>query len=127
MRPLPLYCLALAILGAGCSPTPIKAPVSTPPQAPVTAEPTDRVLDTAECAELGNIDLDSFGKDKVDGHPYGWTHARIDVERGAVVRVEIVNSSPKKLFDEQTVTMMKRWRFPSGASASGCFVTHRWS
>ena len=125
MRNLPLLPLVL-MLCAGCSTAPVNAPVAASPKAPVIAEPTDRVLDTAECSELGNIDLDSFAKGKFEGNPYGWTHARIDVEHGAVVKVEIVNSSPKKLFDEQAIAMMKSWRFPSGASASGCFVSHRW-
>lgn len=118
MRNLLLLSLVLTTLCVGCTTAPVRAPV--------IAEPTDRVLDTAECAELGNIDLDSFGKAKIDGSPYGWTHARIDVERGAVVNVEIVNSSPKKLFDDQAIAMMKSWRFSSGASARGCFVTHKW-
>ena len=118
MRNLIRLSLGLAMLCTGCSTVPVRAPV--------VAEPNDRVLDTAECSEQGSIDLDSFGNGKVDGHPYGWTHARIDVERGAVVKVEIVDSSPKKLFDDQAIAMMRGWRFASGASARGCFVTHKW-
>ena len=104
--------------GAGCT--------SAPPRAQVAAEPSSRPLDTAECAALGNIDVDSFGGGAMALQPYGWTHARIDVEQGAVVRVTVVDASPKQRFDEQAIAMMKRWRFPSGASAQGCFVTHRW-
>jgi len=74
MRNLPLLPLVL-MLCAGCSTAPVNAPVAASPKAPVIAEPTDRVLDTAECSELGNIDLDSFGKGKFEGNPYGWTHA----------------------------------------------------
>lgn len=118
MRPLLLFPLVLAALAAGCS--------STPPRAPVVAEPAQRVLDTAECAALGNIDLAHFGTAPVAGRPYGWTHARIDVEQGVVVKVDIVDASPKQLFDAQATTLMKGWRFPSGASARGCFVSHRW-
>lgn len=118
MRRLLLLWLPLAALGAGCA--------MAPPRAPVAAEPTARSLDSAECADLGNIDLAHFGKAPVEGRPYGWVHARIDVERGVVVKVEVVDASPRQLFDAQAIAMMKAWRFPSGASARGCFVSHRW-
>lgn len=118
MRGMKFCVLGLLIFFGGCATAPVKAPV--------VPEPTDRVLDSSECAELGDLDLDTFGKLKIDPWPYGWTHARIDVERGVVVHAEVVDSSPKKVFDAQAVAMFMTWHFPSGASARGCFISHRW-
>lgn len=118
MRRLLFSTLGFAIMCGGCA--------TAPPKAPTVPEPTNNVLQTAECAELGDIDLSTFGKLKFDPFPYGWTQALIDVERGVVVNVVILDSSPKKLFDPQAIAMLKSWTFPSGASARGCFISHRW-
>lgn len=116
MRNLLFFTLGLTVLCVGCSTAPVRAPVA--------AEPADRPLATAECVEL-RLDQDSWNV-KVEGNRYGWTQARIDVERGAVVKVEIVDSSPKGLFDDQAIAVMKNWRYLSDASARGCFISHRW-
>jgi len=68
----------------------------------------------------------SFGKIKFDPWPYGWVQARVDVERGVVVNVEILDSSPRKLFDAQAVALFKSFTFPSLATAKGCVWSHKW-
>lgn len=110
--------VSLCLLCAGCA--------TAPAREPVTREPHDHVLQTAECASRGRPDLDALGKLKFDPRPYGWVRARVDVEQGAVVHVEILDSSPKGQFDAQMIALAKSIRYPSLATARGCTWSHRW-
>lgn len=116
MSRLILLALGLSMLCSGCA--------TAPPQNPVATEP-DLVLQSAECASLGLVDFDP-PIPKFDSRPYGWAQLRVDVEQGVVVNAEVLDSSPKKLFDSEVLAIVKSRRFPSLASAHGCVWSHKW-
>lgn len=116
MHRLILVAFGLSMLCAGCTTAPARAPVMPEPNS---------MLQSVECSELGRIDYD-FPALKFDPKPYGWAQVRFDVERGVIVNVEVLDSSPKKLFDSETIAIFKRERFPSLASARGCVWSHKW-
>ena len=128
MRPLPPFAMCtlhlvallslLSLLCTGCA--------TRPAREPVTPEPRDNVLQSAGCADRGSPDLGALGKLKFDPRPYGWAIARLDVEHGIVVKVEILDSSPKERFDAQTIALLMGIRYPSLATARGCIWRHRW-
>jgi len=117
MHRLILVALGLSTLCAGCA--------NAPARIAVTPEP-ERVLLSGECSELGIPEHDSGGSFRFDPKPYGWAQVRIDVERGAVVNVEVLSSSPPRLFDAQAIAVYKSMRFPSLATAHGCVWTQKW-
>ena len=131
MSRLMIFALGLAITCTGC----VTAPPTQPAQPlaaalsrePVAQEP-DIVTPSGECAALGMQDMADLDPSKVrlNPQPYGWAQLRYDVERGVVVHAEVMNSSPKKLFDAQTIALFKSMRFPSLASARGCVANHKW-
>jgi len=116
MYRLTLLALGLSILCAGCA--------TAPSQKPVAPEP-DLVLQSEECTSLGLVDFDP-PIPKFDSRPYGWAQLRVDVERGVVVNAEVLDSSPKKLFDAEVLAIVTSRRFPSLASARGCVWSHKW-
>jgi len=115
MRSLALLSFGLAILVVGCSTAPARAPVLPEP-------PTG--LQSGECAALG---LHSeIQKIKVNSQPYGWVLVRHDVERGVITKAEIVDSSPKGLFDAESIAFVMSQSYPSLGTAQGCLWSHRW-
>lgn len=115
MRGLALLSFGSAILVVGCS--------TAPARAPVLPEPPN-MLESAECAALGHPG--DIQKIKVDSKPYGWVLVRHDVERGVITNAEIVDSSPKGLFDAEPIAFVKAQRFPSLGTAHGCVWSHKW-
>ncbi|XHS76839.1 energy transducer TonB [Burkholderiaceae bacterium UC74_6] len=93
-----------------------------PPRLPVAPEPGFTPL-TEACRALG---ASEFHKNSVQRPPYGWTLIRMDVENGAPTRIEILDSSPKGAFDAAAKAKYEVAYFPSGKSAQGCIVSHRW-
>ena len=57
---------------------------------------------------------------------YGWTVLRIDVEQGVTTKVEIVDSSPKGLFDDEARAIYAGMRYAPSVSAKNCYVHHKW-
>ena len=125
------FALALVITCAGCATAPPRQPVqplaAAPSREPVAQEP-NIVPPSGECAALGMQDMGDIdpSRVKLNPQPYGWAQLRYDVERGVVVHAEVMDSSPKKLFDVQTIALFKSMRFPSLASARGCVANHKW-
>lgn len=114
-----MHVLAAAVLTTqvlGCSTAPARVPVQAEPQ---------RVLQTAECALVGRVD-DNHLPPRFESKPYGWAQVRVDVEQGVVVKAEVLESSPSKQFDAETITLFKSLRFPSLATAHGCVWHHNW-
>lgn len=115
MRGLALLSFGSAILVAGCSTAPARAPVLPEP-------PTG--LQSSECAALGPPG--DIQKIKVNSQPYGWVLVRHDVERGVITNAEIVDSSPKGLFDAESIAFVTSQRYPSLGTAHGCVWAHKW-
>lgn len=65
---------------------------------------------------------------KHEGHrpPYGWTLLRFDAAWGVVTKVEILDSSPKGVFDVAAQAVYSNVRFASSGSAMNCTVSHKW-
>lgn len=107
--------LGLSVLCVGCA--------SAPTREPVRPEP-DFVRSSVECNELGPADLPD--PVKLDPFPYGWALARVDVERGAVVKVEILDASPRHIVEAPTIALIQREHYPSLKSAHGCVWSYKW-
>lgn len=114
MRSHSLLSLGVAILTAGCNTVPARAPVLPEPP---------RVLESAECAALGRFET---SMPLVNHSYYGWALLRYDVERGVITRAEIVDSSPKGVFDADTIAFVKSHSYPSLGTAHGCLWHHKW-
>jgi hypothetical protein len=108
--------LGISMLCAGCATAPPRVPVAPEPGLP---------LQSAECASLGLVDFDP-PIPKFYRQPYGWALLRIDVERGVVVNAQVLDASPKQLFDAEVLAIVKSRRFPSLATARGCAWSHKW-
>jgi len=115
MRGLALASFGSAILLAGCATAPARAPVLPEPP---------RVLESGECAALGR--RADVPPPKINPHPYGWGLVRYDVERGVITKAEILDSSPKGLFDAETIAVVKSQHYPSLGTARGCVWFHKW-
>lgn len=65
---------------------------------------------------------------KHEGHrpPYGWPLLRFDAAWGVVTKVEILDSSPKGVFDVAAQAVYSNVRFASSGSAMNCTVSHKW-
>lgn len=105
----------MLMLCLGCS--------ATPDRLPVRPEPSP-LRGNAECYELGLPDLPVSSRPT--SSPYGWSLLRFDVDRGQVVNVRIVDSSPEKTFDAETIAYFQKMQYPSRRSAQGCFWSHKW-
>lgn len=108
----------VTMLYAGCA--------SAPTGEPVSRAPIKTAVDTNACASLGSPDSTPYRKPSFNVPSYWLTRLRVDVERGVIVNVEVVDSVPKGRFDSQLLTMLKDVRFPSGATAWGCAWNHEW-
>jgi hypothetical protein len=115
MRSLALLSFGSAILVAGCTTAPARAPVLPEPP---------RVLENAECAALGRHG--DIQVSRVNPQPYGWGVVRYDVEGGVITKAEILTSSPQGLFDAETIAFVKSQRYPSLDTAHGCVWFHKW-
>ena len=76
-----------------------------------------------DCRALGDM---TYLKHEGHRPPYGWTLLRIDVEKGVVTKVEIVDSNPKGVFDDSARAVYINARYASLASAKGCSLHHKW-
>lgn len=124
MRYVPLIIAGLCLLLAGCAVTPRPEPRPAPAREPVAPEPAF-VRQSAECSALW-ANPHSSPRLKFDPVPYGWAHARFDVEGGIVVKVRVLESSPAGRFDADIMALIKGTRFSSQASAQGCAWNHSW-
>ena len=120
MHCLTLMAAGLSMLCAGCAIAPAREPVV--PESALVLQSADQ---HAECRTLWR-DVPYSPPPKFDPVPYGWVHARYDVEHGTVVNVEVLDSSPKKLFDADIIALIKNTRFAAQASAHGCVWNHKW-
>jgi hypothetical protein len=77
----------------------------------------------AECRALGEM---TYLKHEGSRPPYGWTLMRFDVEQGAVTNLEILDSSPKGVFDDAARAVYSKVRFASSGSAKACITSHKW-
>ncbi|MDY0743641.1 hypothetical protein SNE35_03955 [Paucibacter sp. R3-3] len=109
--------LGLAMLIAGCS--------TAPAREPVLPEPSFVQTNSAECSALWSNGVD-IPKAEYEPRPYGWSIVRIDVERGVVTDVEILDGSPRKVIDAPTLEHFRKVRFLSLGSAHGCIIRHKW-
>lgn len=117
MRQELLLALAIATLCAACA---------APARWPVRPEPAFVRSDNAACAAFPQGGGPVEPKRKLDPRPYGWALVRYDVEAGQVVKVEILDSSPKQVVDAVTIAHFQQLRFPSRGSAQGCTMSHQW-
>jgi len=113
LRSFQLPILAMLVCSA-CATTPARLPVSPEPVIGVISD---------ECRALGEV---TYLKREGPRPPYGWSRLRIDVEQGAITKVELVDSSPKGLFDDAARAVYTHARFASLGSAQGCIVSHKW-
>lgn len=115
MRTTEVVVLGVLTLCLGCS--------TTVDRLPVRPEPNP-VRGNVECYELGDPDLSTAPRPS--SSPYGWSLLRFDVDRGQVVNIQIVDSSPEQKFDAETVAFFQKMQYPSRKSAQGCFWSHKW-
>ncbi|WP_428509369.1 hypothetical protein [Roseateles sp.] len=115
MRSLALFGFGSAIVVAACTTASARAPILPVPP---------RVLESADCAALGHPG--DIQKIKVSSQPYGWVVVRHDVERGVITKAQIVDSSPKGLFDAESIAFVKAQSYPSLGTAYGCVWSHKW-
>ena len=95
---------------------------TAPARLPVAREPVPRPIND-ECRALGDI---TYLKRESPRPPYGWSVLRIDVEQGAITKVELVDSSPKGVFDDAARAVYTHARYASMGSAKGCNISHKW-
>ncbi len=117
MRHLMSTLLGLLLLVAGCA--------TAPPRQTVSPEPNGALNNSAECGALWTNGVE-HPKNKVGPRPYGWAIVRYDVERGTVVRVEVIDASPRAVVEAPTVAYFLGTRFLSQGSAQGCVMKHHW-
>lgn len=108
------------MLFTGCSIAPARELVK--PESPLALQSADQAT---ECRALW-VSESRPPRLKFDPVPYGWVHARFDVENGVVTKVEILDSSPKNTFVADDIALIKNTSFPANATAHGCPWNHKW-
>jgi outer membrane biosynthesis protein TonB len=117
----PLKTLSAAVLlFAGCVSARSPLPVD-PPRSHGQA--------SAECRALGSIDLKSKALPKypvaaMRNGQQGWVVVKVDVEDGIVKRPEVIDASPKGIFESHVLAWADGLRYASGRSARSCLLEY---